>query len=146
VSKTPLLIVLSALALQGWANADLEAVKLEPNLEKRSDLAMANAGRALDEAREAYRNGENAKMQSALEEIRSSVELAQSSLQETGKHARRSPKHFKRVEMSTRSLLRRLQSFESDVSVEERPAITKLRSDLELIRDQLVLGIMSKKK
>ncbi len=144
--KIPLLILLSGLPSPAWTYADLASVKLEQNLEKRSDLAMANAGTALDEARDAYKNGDAIKMQSALEEIRASVELAQSSLQEKGKNARRNPKHFKRVEMHTRSLLRRLQSFESDVSVEERPVVAKLRGDLEEIRDQLVLGIMSKKK
>ncbi len=50
--------------------------KTEPNLEKRSELALENASAALDQAREAYNAGDLDKMQLALSEVGESVDLA----------------------------------------------------------------------
>src|SRR5258708_13395813 len=74
---------------------DLGSIKNEPNLEKRSELALDYANTALDQAREAYVAGDIAKTEAALGELRESVELAYQSLEGTGKDARRSPKSFK---------------------------------------------------
>ncbi len=47
---------------QGRFTPDLKQVQAEPNLEKRSKLALENAAAALQAAREAYRNGETEKI------------------------------------------------------------------------------------
>jgi hypothetical protein len=78
---------------------DLAGVKTEPNLEKRSELALENANAALDQAREAYTGGDLAKLRMELDEVGDSVDLAYQSLEETGKDARRNPKFFKRAEL-----------------------------------------------
>jgi hypothetical protein len=125
---------------------DLSSVKVEPNLERRSDLALDNASDALDTAREAFRANDTAKMQSALDEITDSVNLSYQSLVETGKDARRSPKFFKRAELKTRELLRRLEGFRVAVDVDSRVAVDKVRDRVAEVHDDLLKSIMSKKK
>ena len=60
--------------------ADLQPAKNEPNLEKRSRLALANADQEVSEAREAYAVQNMKATESKLGEVRESVELAQAML------------------------------------------------------------------
>ena len=52
---------------------DLAAIKLEPNLERRSERALDNASAAMDVARDASSAGESEKVKAAVEELRDSV-------------------------------------------------------------------------
>lgn len=124
----------------------METIKSEPNLEKRSDRALENASRAIDTARQAYAAGDMDKTRQGLEEVRASVELSYQSLQETGKNPRRSPKHFKRAELQIREMLRRLRGLEDDFSVDDRALVQKVEQRLQEIHDELLTGIMTKKK
>jgi hypothetical protein len=125
---------------------DLESVRAESNLEKRSDRALENANHAIDMARDSYAAGDLKKSSEALQEVRDSVALSYESLSDSGKNPRRSPKHFKRAEMSIREMLRRLKGLESDFSVEDRNILMETERQLQQIRDDLLAGIMSKKK
>ena len=129
----------------GLLRADLAAVKAEPNLEKRSERALENADAVMKTMREHYQTGEWKQVLAALDEIRGSVELAWESLQQTGKHARRSPKYFKRAEMKTRELGRRLDDFSKQVSVDDREAVEKVAQRVQEVHEELLLAIMSKK-
>jgi hypothetical protein len=124
---------------------DLATVKSEPNLEKRSDLALTNANLALDGARDAYKKGDIDNIQPHLDEVLDSVELAYQSLSDTGKDPRKD-KFFKRAELRTRELLRRLEGLGQTVSFADRGAIDKVRERVSEIHDNLLKGIMSKKK
>ena len=126
--------------------ADLTSIQQEPNLERRSQLAMDYAGTALDTARTAYQASDLAKTQSALDEVGEAVDLAFDSLQKTGKEARRDPKFFKRTELSTRQLLRRIEGLAESMSFQDRSLVEKLRERVAAIHDDLLQGIMSKKK
>lgn len=125
---------------------DLASIKNEPNLEKRSELALDHAGTELDEAREAYNAGDVAKMESALGEVGESVELAYHSLTDTGKDARRNPKFFKRAELRTRELMRRLEGIRETVSYQDRALVEVVRDRVAEVHDELLKGIMSKRK
>ena len=125
---------------------DLGAIKSEPNLEHRSELALTNANSALDAARNAYDSGDEAKAEAALEEVRESVDLAYDSLSSTGKDPRRSPKYFKKAEMSIRLLLRRIEGVAQSFSFADRSRIEHIRDHVSEIHDNLIEGIMSKKK
>ena len=57
------------------------------------------------------------------EELEESVELAHTSLNQTGKNPRKSPKYFKQAEIATRDLLRRLDSFQGEMSFDDRPML-----------------------
>ncbi len=125
---------------------DLAAIKLEPNLERRSDLALQNASAAMDAARDASAAGDIGKVKSSLEELRDSVDLAYQSLVDSGKSARRNPKFFKRAELKTRELMRRLESLGNAVDSDDRAAVDSVRDGVSKIHDHLIEDIMEKKK
>lgn len=126
--------------------ADLAAVRAEPNLEKRSKLALENAEQALKEAREAYGNGDLKQTSAYIMEVQDSVLLAQTSLRETGKDPRRSPKWFKRAEIKTRDLLRKLDAFNQEMSYSDRDLLKSARARIQQVHEDLLLGIMEGKK
>jgi exonuclease VII small subunit len=125
---------------------DLTAIQSEPNLERRSERALDNANLALDAARDDYNSGNYDKSQSELKEVRDSVELAYQSLSDTGKDPRKDPKFFKRAELRTRELLRRLEGVGQGMSQIDRGTLDKVRERISEVHDNLLNGIMSKKK
>ena len=82
------------LAAAGPARGALDEARAEPNLERRSGLAMDNAMAALREARMAYNVGDLGRTSAKAKEIEESVDLAYASLEKTGKDPRRSPRWF----------------------------------------------------
>ena len=124
---------------------DLAAVKSEPNRERRSERALDNANAALDSARDAYKSSDFAATQSALEETGESVDLSYQSLRETGKEPRRS-QAFKRAELRTRELLRRLDGLRESFSVTDRALLDKVRERVAEVHDDLLKGIMGRKR
>src|SRR5947208_432884 len=107
--RFPWLLAALAMGLVGsWSlRADLKRAHAEPNLEKRSQLAMENAAAQYQAARAAYDKGDTDQTAAAIAEILESVELADASLKQTGKDPRRSSKWFKKAEMETRDLARK---------------------------------------
>jgi hypothetical protein len=124
---------------------DLTAIKLEPNLERRSERALDNASSAMDTARDASSAGEPEKVKAALEELRDSVDLAYQSLADSGKSARRNPKFFKRAELKTRELMRRLEGLAQAVDAEDRIFVESVRDRVSKVHDDLIQDIMQKK-
>lgn len=123
---------------------DLASIRTEPNLEKRSDLALDYANSALDSAREALNAGAEDKMRSALAEVIDSVELSWNSLADTGKYARNN-NGFKRAEVRTRALLRRIEGINDLAGLDEKPDVEKVRARVAEIHDDLIQKIMGKK-
>lgn len=135
------------LALAGLlTGGDLEAIKSESNLEKRSDMALKHAAEEIQAATAAYSAGDLEKTRAALQEVLDSVELSYEALKETGKNPRRSPKHFKRAELRTREMLRRMHSVETEFSVDDRPMLVKVEARIQQIHDELLASIFRKKK
>jgi hypothetical protein len=122
---------------------DLAAIKLEPNLERRSELALGNASAAMDVAKDAA--SDDAKLKPALQELRDSVDLAYQSLVESGKSARRNPKFFKKAELKTRELMRRLEGLAQAVDADERLVVESVRERVSKVHDDLIQDIMKKK-
>ncbi len=122
--------------------ADLSRALAEPNLEKRSRLALQNAEAALRRAAEAYQAGKWEETRRGLEEVRQSVEVSYAALKATGKNPRRSPKHFKHAEGRTRNLLKRLEDLRQRFSIEDRPHIETVQSYVQKVHDELLGGIL----
>jgi primosomal protein N'' len=135
-------MLILGLALTGTLSADLQKAMAEPNLEKRSKLALENAGEAYQAARADYDKGDATRLAADIREIQDSVELAYTSLKDTGKDPRKHSKWFKRAEIETRDLLRRLDAFQQDMSFEDRPMLDKLKARVQKIHDDLLLGLM----
>jgi len=138
-------LILLAAAPSGWLRADLTQVKAEPNLEKRSKLALDHAESTLKSARGAYNNGDSDKTKALISEVGASVELAEISLKETGKNPRKSPKYFKRAEIETRALLKKIEAFQDEMNVADRPTLDPLRAKVQQVHDDLLMGIMEGK-
>ncbi len=140
--------LLASLLLTGNLHADLKRALAEPNLEKRSGLALENARAAYQSGRTAYEAGDQEKVMAAMAEVEESVMLTHQSLNATGKNPRKSPKWFKKAEIETRELIRRLQSFQHQMDFEERPSMDKLILAVQQVHDELLVGLMlgTKKK
>jgi hypothetical protein len=128
------------------ARADLTAARAQPNLEKRSDLALHNANETLKAARKAYEQSNLDGVKSALQEIRESVDLSLESLKATGKNPRSSSKYFKRAEIATRDLIRDLENFQRSMNYFDRAMVDGLKDHIQRIHDDLLLGLMEGKK
>jgi hypothetical protein len=125
--------------------ADLSAIKAEPDLGKRSDLALANADHNIDSARDAYKAGDLNKLRDLMTEVRESVNLAVESLEASRQQARRS-KYYKRAELKTRALARRLGTLGDEVGVDDRHVVEEARAKVQEVHDHLLEDIMSNKK
>ena len=138
-----LLAAFSAASL--WA-IDLASVQQEPKPERRNQLALESANSALDAARTAYQANDLAATRASLDEAAEAVSLAYSSLKQTCKEARRDPKLFKRTELATRQMLRRIEGMAESMSFEDRSLVDKLRERVTAIHENLLQDIMAKKK
>jgi signal transduction histidine kinase len=125
---------------------DLNGIRNEPNLERRSELALEYAHAAMDNARDAMLAGDVATTKAAVAEVGEAVELAYQSLADSGKDARHNTKYFKRAELKTRELMRRLEGLSQLMDVDDRPIAEKVRNRIAEIHDDLLQGIFSKKK
>ena len=145
--RFPWLLAALAIGLMGIGSlrADLKRAQAETNLEKRSQLAMDNAAAAYQAARAAYEKGDTDQTAAALAEIVESVDLADASLRQTGKDPRKSSKWFKKAEMETRDLVRKLQSFQDTMGFTDRPMLDKVKARVQQVHDDLLLGIMEGK-
>jgi RNA polymerase-interacting CarD/CdnL/TRCF family regulator len=140
------MLALFAIAGAAALHADLKKAQAEPDLEKRSKLALDNAFAAYQTARDAYQKGEMEPVQAGIEEMEQSVDLAYQSLTETGKNPRRSPKWFKIAEIATRDLTRRIASFQDQMSYTDRALLDKVKARVQQVHDELLLGLMEGKK
>jgi hypothetical protein len=137
---------LAGLVVTVLTAADLPTVKNEPNLEKRSRMALANADQAISEAREAYEKQELNNLEARLVEVRESVELAQAALVASGKKPGRSPGPFKYAETKSRELLRRLDGLKHEVDLSERPVVETVQNRVQEIHDAWLDGILTHAK
>jgi hypothetical protein len=127
------------------AFADLAAVKTEPDLNRRSELALINADEKIDQARQAYQAGNQAGEEAAIQEVSESVTLSYDSLEQTHGAPRKS-KYYKRAELKVSALMRRLSGFRDEVSFDFRPQVDAALKKLSDIHDELLSDIMSKRK
>jgi hypothetical protein len=138
--------LLCSVSVAGLGAFDLASIQQEPNLERRSQMAMDYANTSLDAARTAYRVNDLDKTRASLDEVGQAVTLAYNSLKQTGKEARRDPKFFKRTELATRQILRRIEGMAESMNFEDRALAGKVRDRVAAIHENLLQDIMAKKK
>lgn len=136
------MLLCAALAVPAALRGDLSRAMEEKNLEKRSKLALENADSVLKQAREAYGQGDMKQVEALLAEVRDSVALAMKSLEDTGKDPRKNSKWFKRAEIQTRDLLRKLDAFEQEMSVMDRAMLADAKGTVQKVHEELLLGVM----
>lgn len=140
-------VLLFAGAAAGRADEplQLEAIEREPDLERRSKYALEFARAQVDSVVEAYLAADPERAQEILANIVAAVELSQESLEETGKHPRGKPKHFKRAEIETRKLIRDLEGAKRKLTFEERSQLDPSIARIEEVNQELLMGIMQKR-
>jgi hypothetical protein len=142
-----LAVFAAAVAMALGSQADLGSIKSEPKPERRAERALDNAEGALKAAQDAYLSKGDLKQTGAsLDEVSQSVEVAYAALVETHKNPSRSPKHFKKAEIKTRELLRRLNDFRDQMGVDDRDLADKARATVQKVHEDLLEGIMGGKK
>ena len=139
-------VLMFGCAWVGSLRADLKPALAQPNLGKRSKLALDNAAVALKAAREAYGKGDNEKVAAAIAEIQQSVNLAYDSLMQTGKNPRNSPRWFKPAEMATRELSKKLDTLQRDMEYADRAMLDQVKTRVQQVHDELLLGLMEGKQ
>ena len=137
--------MIQLLALALLAFADIAAVKSEPDLERRSELALASADKEMDAARQAYNAGDEKAEQQALGEVRELVDVSYDALEHSNRAPRKS-KYYKNAELKLNALLRRLNSFRDQVNVESRAAVEAVIKRVSDVHDEVLAAIMSKQK
>jgi hypothetical protein len=138
--------IAAVVAVAGPAWAGLDQIRAEPNLEKRSVLAMDNAMAAVKETRAAYNAGDVARATEKAKEIEESVDLAYAALEKTGKDPRRSPKWFKHAEIQSNELLRSIEALEHDMSLDDRAILEKTKERVQQVHDNLLAELMGGKR
>ena len=136
---------LMAVLFTAGLQADLAAVKAEDDLERRSQLALQHAEEEIAAAKKAYEAGSLDDFKRLLGEIGDLAELSYDSLEDTGKRARRAPKWFKRAEQRLLGIMRKIDSLEKDVSLEDRDLVKDMRKRVSDVHDKLLNDIMTKK-
>ncbi|MFN3323072.1 MAG: hypothetical protein ACK5AZ_06220 [Bryobacteraceae bacterium] len=129
----------------GASKASLAELKSEPKLEKRAAMALSFADSAVDTSRKAWMAGDMAAFKRNLEEVAEAVDLVLHSLRETGKAPGKMLKHYKRAELKTRDLGRRLQTLENDVAFDDREFVAGIKDRVHDIHEELLFAIMSKR-
>jgi hypothetical protein len=123
-----------------------EAVLAEHDLQKRSDLALQEADEQISAASKAYSPSGGLKdFEMHLAAVGELAQISLKSLHDSGKRARKQPKYFKRAELKLRTLLRRLDTLEKEVLVDDRPPVARTKNLLTEVHEQILQDIMSKK-
>lgn len=140
------LLGMAALCCQAGQHPSLARIEAVPDMERRSRQALAFASTQLQRAVDAYRAGNLELGQQELESLVHAVEMAVDSLEATGKHPRRHPRHFKHAEIRTRKLLQQLRRAQSNAHLEDQDDFEGPIRTVERANGKLLLGIMSPRK
>ncbi len=125
---------------------DLEAVRKEPDLQKRSELALDAAAEALKHARTLPAEGGSvADLQLDMDTMVQAVELSLQSLHDTGKRPNKLGRFYKKGELRTRDMLKQLDNLVQAIAFDNRPPAEKARDRLVVLHDEFLFGVMSGK-
>jgi hypothetical protein len=138
------------IALCGFAlclgAADLETVKKEPDLQKRSNLALDVAMAALKEARALpAEGGSSADLQKDMDTMIAAVELSLQSLRDTGKRPNKLTAYYKRGELKTHEMQKQMENLVQALAFDNRPPAEKAQARLNVLHDEFLFGVMSGK-
>jgi predicted acylesterase/phospholipase RssA len=138
------------IALLGFAlclgAADLEAVKKEPDLERRSEKALDAALEAVKRARTLPAEGGSlADLQKDMDAVIDAVELALQSLRDTGKKPNKLTRSYKRGELKTREIQKHIDILIQALAFDNRPPAEKAQARMNVLHDEFLFGVMSGK-
>lgn len=139
--------LLLSLAPAVLAAQDLDTVRNEQNLARRSQRALEFAGREMATAQKIVKDfGSKSDLQAALDNVVAGSELALQALRETGRPPRRLSREYKRGELKTRDLIRRLEDLDKALSLDDRPMTEAALKKVARIHEDFLLGVMGQKR
>lgn len=142
-----MIVIFTALLLFSQAPPpSLDQIRADQNLEHRAHSAIEYAAYAERNAEAAYSRGDMKAVAAELKNMADAIELANQSLEQTGKSALRHPAPYKFGELKTQEMLVRLGDLEHKMDVDEREVLSAPMSKVQEIHDAWFDGIMSKKK
>jgi hypothetical protein len=115
------------------------------SLEQQARQALDKADKALTEAKSANAGHDLEKVKALVQEMLNDLVLAEKALADTGKDARKRPKQFKYGETKTREMLKRIDSLENDMDIDDREQVAAAKVKVQEIHDEWLLGIMGAK-
>ena len=144
--RLALLSAMAALCCFGAERGSLAEVEAIADRETRSRRALAFAWDQLDIVSKAYRDDNPTAGRHALENMGDAVDLAVSSLEATGKYARRHPRHFKHAEIRTRKLVAQLKQLQRKLYLGDQADFDGLIERIETANAKLLRGLMGPKE
>ena len=144
IASLPLALVLTPLADADEKTIEWATVERQTDLEKRASLAMDYARHQVSAVVEAFQQSDADAAKLAIAELVKGVETAQQALDDTGKKARRKPKHFKRAEIATRRLVGAIEDAQRTLLSAEREQLEPAKERVEEINSQLMMAIFRK--
>lgn len=140
-----LLTALVLLAASAFAGG-LDEVMQEPDLVKRFEKAILLAETDAKAAHELVKdNGSRSELMRTLDEIAAASKLSLQSLRDTGKRPGKLSKQYKKGELKTQAIVRRLKDLILALGYEDRPAAEKVRDEVMVTHEEFLLGVMTGK-
>lgn len=122
------------------------AVMAEKAFDKRAELALKEADEQISAAAKAYADAGDLKVFHAhVDSVGELVEFTLKTLQDSGMRGGKRVKNFKRAELKMRSLLRRLETLEMQVSADDRSHVERVKKVVSDTREHVLYDIMSKR-
>jgi hypothetical protein len=115
-----------------------EAVKNEPVVEKRYQLALLEAGKILEAAKDND-------PQKSLEAVAELAEFALTTIESMGKPPHKNASNYKKIELKTRDFLRRAEAIRKEASIDDRLSLEAAFNRINAVHEKVLEGVMSKK-
>jgi hypothetical protein len=133
--------LLAAAVVRSAAGAGMLPPELtaQHNPGKRSELAIELAAKALEQARGYYEAGKAEEADAQLDLVEELAKECLASARESRKE-----KYWKRAELKTAALSRRIRSLIEELNYNQRDRAQLLAKQIDSIHDKLLAGVMAK--
>ncbi len=115
-----------------------DSVRNEPVVEKRYQLALLEAGKILEAAKDND-------PQKSLEAVAELAEFALTTIESMGKPPHKNASNYKKIELKTRDFLRRAEAIRKEASIDDRPNLEAAFNRINAVHEKVLEGVMSKK-
>lgn len=124
---------------------DLESIKKESSPDRQQQRALDLMESLFRQAQDELRDSSPPKkVQATLDQVADAAEFSLNALRESGKKASKMTKQYKRGDLRTRELIRKMESFIVAMQYDDRPAAEKTKVRLQVVAEEYLLGAMSK--
>jgi hypothetical protein len=116
-----------------------------PDAEKRYMAAFEAAHKAIDASRTATNDAKPEEAKQLLDSAATEVESVLRILESMGKPPYKNSSNYKKAELRTREVLRRIDTLLRDAGFEEREILKSAHERVTAVHEKLLEGVMSKK-